>query len=147
MGHSLFFLQAGFTLGLFLILGVAALSYYTLNLVLMMADEMRFKQVDGSKELEDFSDVCRFFVGRKFGKVTVLMSLVTMFTAAIGKFKVMNEATANHTNKRSNQISDFANFCSFAFYGTFSFRNSALNWWRNFFHQILCGLGFAVNSL
>ncbi|XP_055346885.1 neutral amino acid transporter 9-like isoform X2 [Paramacrobiotus metropolitanus] len=83
--------QAGFTLGIFLTLFIAGLSYYTITLVLSMADEMRFRQVDGSVPIQDFSEVCAYFVGRRFGQITVCISLFTMITAGIAYWILMSD--------------------------------------------------------
>ena len=55
-----------------------------------MAQVMRDDQIGTNVHVVEFSDVCRHFVGPKFAKAAVIISLMTLLTAAIAYWILMS---------------------------------------------------------
>ena len=86
------FLQAGFTLGIFLTFFVAGLEFYTCALILRLAQAMRNEQLDqdSPQQVVEFSDLCRYFIGPRFAKAATVVSVVTSLTASIAYWILMS---------------------------------------------------------
>ncbi|KAI3422353.1 hypothetical protein GPALN_012876 [Globodera pallida] len=77
--------QAGFLLGLFLMLLMAALAFYTAYRVVESPNSLALDRTDA-----DFSDVCRFFWGKKGEYFSVFFSVLVLVGGVILYFVLMS---------------------------------------------------------